>query len=209
MKRLVLFSECANQPYFQEVLKAIFPPEMAKPKFAFIPANGIAACKPKYIDFWRKHANARKASFFVVDIDPKQKFPSIERQKIITADIVVISGGNTLKLAHMLRQNHMMSALTKFTHRKQFVLAGYSAGAILLTPSLRISPFIHNEIQENTMGNLRGLNLVNYEILPHYSKEKHKKQLEEYQKLTEYPVKPLRDSEFLVHELDNIPEKLK
>ena len=135
-----------------------------------------------------------------MDLNTKLEFSSIERQKILLADIVVISGGETLLLWKLLKKTRMISALQKFVQKENFILGGYSAGAIILTPTLRIIHFFGNDDFEDNIEQFEALNFVNFEILPHFSEERHAVKLEEYKKLIKYPIKVISDSGYILVE---------
>ena len=110
----MLFSQLEKNSNKNLILDQIFPKGLSYKKLAFIPANGLTKCKPKYLKMWKKVAENRKITLTVVDIGEDCKFPTIERQKVLHAEIVVISGGDTLELARLFKKWKVNLTLQKF-----------------------------------------------------------------------------------------------
>jgi dipeptidase E len=112
--------------------------------------------------------------------------------------VLLISGGNTYHLLRNIKRNKMDEAIIEFAKNKDKVVAGFSAGALILTP--RIDNIEIDDYDENIVGlkDLSALGLVSYEVFPHYSSE-YKSAIDEY--LNENPgveVKTIRDEEFII-----------
>ena len=200
MQRLVLFSDYSNNPNIDQILDNLFPENFSYNKFAFIPANGLTKCKEEFIQYWREVAEQKKVKFYVVDIGEEAKYPTIERQKILNADIIVISGGDTIELARLLKKSKMLANLRKFVKKKNYVLGGYSAGAIIMTPNLNVLKILHENDEEmlTRLELYSGLSFIDFEIFPHYSPSAYQEKLDSYRKKTNNVVKPLPDSEFII-----------
>jgi len=83
--------------------------------------------------------------------------------------------------------------------KNTFIYAGFSAGAMLLTPSMElatIEPFI-TEKNPMKITDLKCLNIVDFEIFPHYD-PKYAEILAEYRTRTLRSVIPLTDGGYLV-----------
>lgn len=82
-------------------------------------------------------------------------------------DMVYIAGGNTFKLLHDIRSTVGEAAITQLITSAKLTI-GVSAGAILLTPSIEIAEQVLTDVNTTGLTNHNGLNLVDFEFLPHY-----------------------------------------
>ncbi len=105
--------------------------------------------------------------------------PDIVKQKINDADIIYICGGDTVKLLDHVKEYKIEDLLLE-AYNKGTVLAGMSAGAILLsTKGFSDSLIVRNESDKHEF--IKGLNFVNINFCPHYHSNPIKtKELEEY-----------------------------
>lgn len=85
------------------------------------------------------------------------------------ADLIYLSGGNTFYLLNGLRSSPLWSALRHHVDNGG-VLAGTSAGALLMTPCITTASYPPFDRDENTVGlkDWQGLHLVDFEFFPHY-----------------------------------------
>ncbi len=121
-------------------------------------------------------------------------------EKLLNSNILVITGGNTFTLLRNLRRSGLDKAIKKFSKKNNFVLAGFSAGAIVLTPTIKICNAPLYDENEVGLKNLKGLGIVNFEVFPHYSK-KWKGFLEKYERGNKTKVKRIADDKTLVLDL--------
>ena len=107
--------------------------------------------------------------------------PDIVKNKISEADIIYIGGGDTIKLMDTVKE-YKIDELLKDARDRDCVIAGISAGAILLTKSgFSDSYILRGESEDYKF--IDGLNFVNINICPHYhSNEKKQNDLENYLK---------------------------
>lgn len=192
MKRILLFSTLTADNR-TAVLDQLFPASMPTKVFSYIPSSGVEDSGP-YIEQWRSIAQQYDAQFHVIDItanDPR------EQKKLLDSNIVLISGGNTFNLLQNLRNSGLASAIAKFTDKPAFVLAGFSAGAVVLTPTIQVCNL--PAFDENLVGltNLAGLNIVDFEIFPHYDEQLQKIAFEQYRKTTTNNVQAITDNDFI------------
>lgn len=197
MKRLVLFST-PTPANIEKVLTQIFPDEIKNKIFAYMPSDG-ANCPQKYIDEWKSYAEKHNAEFRYID---NSKFQAQdEAEKLLCSNILVITGGNTFKLLDNLRKSGLDKAIKDFSAKDDFVLAGFSAGALVLTPTIEVCNLPNYD--ENLVGvqDLTGIGLVNFEVFPHYDETEHKKLLDDYKKTAKYEVKEISNEGILVVDL--------
>ena len=87
-------------------------------------------------------------------------------------DILYLSGGDTILFCKNIKQKKIDKEIFKFVKKKDKVLSGLSAGAIIMTPKLNIVKLID---KKNNEFNVSGLGLINFEVFPHYQVKQHKK----------------------------------
>ena len=105
--------------------------------------------------------------------------PDIVKQKINDADIIYICGGDTVKLLDHVKEYNLESLL-KEAYNKGTVLAGMSAGAILLSNKGFSDSLIIRE-ESDKYEFLNGLNFIDINFCPHYNTDPKKTtDLEEY-----------------------------
>ncbi|MHA2282221.1 MAG: Type 1 glutamine amidotransferase-like domain-containing protein [Promethearchaeota archaeon] len=206
MKRIVLFSTPYNNENFQEILNLIFPKSMKIKRPLFMPSQGITKTLQQYFDDWDGFAKEFKVNLEYVDnsaIDITN-----EKQKLKNSNILIISGGDPFQLLINLRKSGFDSAITQFTNKEEFILAGYSAGAYVLTPTLEVAKLFNENYPggkkymiQDTIEDFSGLGIVNFEICAHYSEKHHKHFLKNYIKNSSNEVKLLGDDDFLVIDL--------
>jgi dipeptidase E len=114
---------------------------------------------------YRKHG-FKKFRYFAVDSD----FMAKEMNEALKSDVIYLAGGNTFYFLKHLRESGFLKRLVKFA-RRGGVIAGLSAGAIILTKNIYLAGYPPHEGDENEvrLKNLKGLGLVNFEFLPHFT----------------------------------------
>ncbi len=162
-----------------------------------MPSDG-ANTKKKYIDQWKQFAKDHQTKFYLVD-NSKTKAEK-EIKKILNSNILVITGGNTFTLLSHLRQSGLDTAIKNFIKKNNFILVGFSAGAIVLTPTIGVAGI--EEFDKNEVGieDLTGLSILDFEIFPHYSK-KWTRAVKKYQKTTTNKVRKIKNEDYIVIEL--------
>jgi len=192
MKRIVLFSTL-TESNSKTFLDQIFPREIQDKVFSYVPSSGIEGAEP-YIVQWRAIAQKCEAQFNVIDNSLND---TQQQTKLLSSNIVVISGGNTFNLLRNLRESGLDKSINEFVTKPEFVLAGFSAGAIVLTPTIRVCNL--PDFDENLVGldDLSGLGIVNFEIFPHYEKQTQETALDNYRKTTTNKVREITDEDYI------------
>lgn len=167
-ERLVLFSQ--PSPVVFEKLKSVLFPEYLKGRvFAYMASEGDNKEEnSKHTPEWRQFAEGNRAKFIEIDNSKRGHEADLEADKIMSADILMISGGNTYRLLRHLRQSGLDRAIIKFWQKGNVVLSGFSAGAIVLTPSIETAKTGADEASKLGITDLTGLGVVDFEIWPHY-----------------------------------------
>jgi peptidase E len=202
MKRIVLFSYLldALRP---TLLPLIFPADLAGKVFAYMPSDGSlkGGRYQRFHEIWQELAEENGAEFVPIDNSLVDAEAEGEREKLRGANILMITGGNTCVLLRNLRRSGLDQEILALANKDQYVLAGFSAGAMIFTPTIQLSTFGPYEEDNKEVGltDFTALNLVDYEVFPHYAEDT-QETFEAYRKIATHPVKPLGDAEFLVIE---------
>lgn len=193
MKKIVLFS-APTEKNIKKISALLLPEEIKNKVFAFMPSDGVINCKQKYIDLWKEIAQKSNTDFVL--IDNLTNNPREEIEKVKNSNVLVISGGNTFKLLDNLRKSGLDKAVCDFASKDNFVLGGYSAGALILTPSIEICNLPNYD--ENIIGitNLTGLGIVDFELFPHYTQD-YEEIIQNYEKNSKLQVKTITDDDFI------------
>lgn len=192
MRRKVLFS-AITKTNKDKILEAILPEEIKEKRVAYMPSDG-SRIPQKYVDEWKSYVEPTGAEFCVVNNSISDEK---EKRKLLESNILIISGGNTFTLLNHLRHNGFDKAICEFVLKDSYVLAGFSAGAIVLSPTISITTI--PTYDENTVGleDLHGLSLIDFEIFAHYDSS-WAERVAAYEKISEYKVKKLTDEDYLI-----------
>lgn len=158
-----------------------------------MPSEGVKGAQ-EYINQWQIIAQEYGAKFNVIN----NQIRSVEEQdKIRTSNILVISGGNTFNLLDNIRKSGLEISIRQFLDKPDFVLSGFSAGALVLTPNIKICnlPNFDNNMIE--LKDLEALNIVDFEIFPHFNKDIHKEMLRDYRRATDNRVCEITDEDYI------------
>jgi dipeptidase E len=160
---------------------------------------------PFYQRFMRRYRPFGATEFDCLPVDDRERHSTRElERRVLSSDIVYLAGGNTFYYLKHLRRSGLLPILRRFAARGG-VLAGLSAGALILTPHIGLAGYPSFDRDENDVGlrNLRGLNLVRFEFFPHYRRSKRMRQaLESYSRQSPLPVYACPDGSGLVIEDD-------
>ena len=193
MKRIILFSSPEGK-HFQKILDLTFPKELNNKILAYMPSNG-SETKQEYTNLWQGFTKIYESKFLFIDNSKDDAGEEID--KLLSANILVITGGNTFTLLRNLKRLGLDKAILNFVKKDNYVISGFSAGALILTPSINICNLPN--FDENLVGlqDLTGLGLVEYEVFPHYSR-KQKSVLDAYRLRTRSEVKQITDDNYIV-----------
>ncbi len=203
MKRLILFSLPSDEVK-EKIKDKLFPKELAPLRFAYMTTNGREGGE-KYLPIWEEYAKSNNAELIYIDNTKRGGEAKLEIEKLLSCNILMSTGGNTFQLLNNLRESGLFEAILEFTKKDSFVFAGFSAGSILMTPTIAVAgrPAGNDpsdSMDENIPGitDLTALSLVDFEVYPHYDVNVDTTNLENYRKLTTNEVKPISDSEYLI-----------
>jgi dipeptidase E len=132
----------------------------------------------------------------------KVDFIDLEIQKKVDFSqysLILVSGGNTFKLLKYVNESNFKDELIKSISRG-IIYIGVSAGAIILTPTIRIAGEIDPDENEVRLENLQGMDLIKYEILPHYE-ENQRDDLTNYINKHKVEVRKISNEEIILEEI--------
>lgn len=123
--------------------------------------------------------------------------------ELLKYDVVEFIGGNPYYLLNSIRAHNASAVIKQLAEEK--VLLGWSAGAMVFTPSIEIVDKLTPEINIGALDNLNALALTNIHLIPHYSKfEKRFTGLEEickaYEQAHNCSIVRLNDGEGIIIE---------
>ena len=152
-------------------------------------SNGLSS--DKLLNALREHIKTGKAALVVTaDNEYKEKNYHVERltkelealglsvecfdydnqspSELMSYDVVEMIGGNPYYLLNSIRNNNFIDAIDNFAKNKCII--GCSAGALVLTPTLKLIDIYSPEMNIVNLKDLSACNLTDIQILPHYSK---------------------------------------
>ncbi len=124
-----------------------------------------------------------------------EPFTDSQLREALASDAIYLAGGNTFYFLHHLRKSGLLPRLQEFA-RRGGVLAGLSAGGLILSPTIALAGYPPSDADENTVGlkNLRGLGLVSFEFFPHFeSRPGLSRALKRYSSISKNPILAVRD----------------
>ncbi|MGI5898225.1 MAG: Type 1 glutamine amidotransferase-like domain-containing protein [Candidatus Dojkabacteria bacterium] len=193
IQRIILFS-APTKKNKEEIYKNLFPKEFKKKILGYMPSDANNFPK-KYTQRWRRVAKRYNAEFVYINNCANNSKKQIE--KLNSANILIITGGNTFSLLQKLKNTGLDKAIKNFVKKDNFVLGGFSAGALVLTPSISVCNL--DKYDDNKVGlkDLEGVGVVDFEIFPHYKPED-KDLFEQYCKTTNNEVRTITEDEYLI-----------
>ena len=123
--------------------------------------------------------------------------------ELMSYDVVEMIGGNPYYLLNSIRKNNFTHTLEHFAKNKCII--GCSAGALVLTPTLKLIDIYSPEMNIVNLEDLSACNLTDTQILPHYSKftkryDNFEKRCLEYERANNCTVVRLNDGEGIIVE---------
>ncbi len=144
---------------------------LQKPAYDITVAFITTASKPQENkDFVKRNYDIMKEmGFNVQEIDIEGKTEIQVFKMIELKDIIFVEGGNTYYLLKAMRKCHFERTVKKLLKQGRVYL-GSSAGSIVAGKSIKTAGWIGDENIVN-LKNLKGMNLVPFDIIPHYTEE--------------------------------------
>ncbi len=158
------------------------------PSITYIPSNseyGEAEFQEFCENFGKKH-KIKKFIYFPIDIPISDGM----RDLALSQDIVYLSGGNTYFFLKSLKTSKMISYLRDYVNSGG-VVAGLSAGAILLTPNIATAgfPYFDRDLNTVKIRDQKALKITQFEFYPHcVHTMPYRKALLAHSRKTLYPI---------------------
>jgi dipeptidase E len=164
-----------------------------RPRLTFIPSSSEWGMQD-FAEFVEAFDQLKSLEYiyFPVDHLPSPTLVS----NALDSDIVFLAGGNTFHFLNCLRKHRLISKLIKFAETPGKVIAGLSAGAILLTPRIATASFPAFDCDDNfiNLKDLKSLGVVPYELFPHYrNSDRYRRALSRYSKESKIPLLGIPD----------------
>ncbi len=160
-------------------------------------ADGAA---PFFHRFCRRFRSNGFERFYTVSFDTNPLREEID--VALRSDVIYLAGGNTFYFLKHLRKSGVEPLLAAFA-RRGGVLAGLSAGGLILSPTIKSAgdPLLDPDENEVGLKNLNALGLVDFEFAPHFefTPRSYHAHLS-YSKKTKHPVMAVPDGSGLVVE---------
>lgn len=185
--KLVMYSggtECQNEELDRELIRLT---GKKNPRVTFIP-NKKEFAKEDYNEFKRyfsKYA-LTEIDCFLIDVDYTEE----ELNKCLSSDVIFLDGGNTFYLLKFVKKNGLTPKFAKFIENGG-VLAGLSAGAIMMTPNIHSAfiPSVDADENEFDIKKFKAMHFVDFEFFPHYKNtRKYVHEISLYSKFNKYPI---------------------
>ncbi len=116
-------------------------------------------------------------------------------KRVFDSDAIYLAGGNTFYFLKHLRKSGLLPRLKRYA-KQGGVLAGLSAGAIMMTPTIGLAGYPKSDADENEVGlkDLRALGLVEFEFFPHFEDTRGlREMLRRYSLRSRHPILAARD----------------
>lgn len=194
--RIVLFSQPSPET-FAKLSEVLFPKYLNDKVFAYMPADGADSDNDIYTPIWEEFVNNNNAKFVFINNSKRGDQAKIECQKILDSNILMITGGNTFTLLNHLRLSGLDKAINQFWQKENVVMSGFSAGAIVLSPSIKVESMGDSDKNEVGITDLTGLNILDFEVWPHFEQNQ-KSQADKYQLSNQRELKLIGNDEMLV-----------
>jgi dipeptidase E len=138
---------------------------------------------------WKKYYGKYGVENFLY-FAPNREYSKAHLAKVFTSDVIYLSSGNTFIFLNHLRKSGHIPAFKKFV-KNGGILAGMSAGAIVMTPNIMTAQVPRADRDDNRLAlkNYRAMSLVGFEFSPHYEWSRiHDEELKKYSLKTQAPI---------------------
>ena len=195
MSKFILFS--APLPnVLDEIKKELF--KSSKMKVAYMTSDGANPVQ-KYTDFWKEYIEQSDCVFVEINNSVRGDSAEAEKTKLLACDALIISGGNTYVLLDHLNRSGLGEAVKQLSQMGKTV-AGFSAGAIVLSPDIEILKSVpgYDDPTVVDLDSLAGLDLIPFDVFAHYVETQHREDLDKYEQSSTRELRRVGDDEFVV-----------
>jgi dipeptidase E len=137
-----------------------------RPRYCYIPSSYEDA-DYYFAEFAERFGSYGPCNFQILHLD--QPILPKELSMAMKSDLIYLSGGNTFYFLKHIRSAGIESELYAYL-RSGGILAGHSAGAIVMTPNINTASYPEDDRDDNDVGltNLRAMKFCSFEVFPHY-----------------------------------------
>lgn len=201
MSKIILYTK-PTENVFRELNKLLFVETPDNTKFGYMPAEGDHVNNETFLPIWKEFAE--KGGAKLIYLNNCAENPLAEIAKLDSCTSLMITGGNTFRLLKNLRESGFDTAIKHFAKRKNTILCGMSAGAIVLGKTIKAAELegmeYGSDVNDVGLTDLTGLNIVDFESIPHYNPDHDEEVVRKYSKSVDHKVMTIRDEEILVVE---------
>lgn len=194
MTKFILFSEPQENVLHQLKSELFVNNGMT---VAYMLSDGSHPNNAKYEQIWQDYIENNGAKPVKINNSLRGDEAEIEAKKIRNTDAIILTGGNTFKFLYHLKESKLDKTIIEFAQSDK-IITGFSAGAIILSPTIEIVESL--SLDENIVGisDLTGLGLIDFDLYPHYEKSRHKEAVDLYEQRTGRLVKRLANEDLVV-----------
>ncbi len=181
-------------------LSSLLPKPPSETKIAF-----IQTAADSYKDKWFVEVDIKKLNelgFQLTQIDIKDTDEQKLQNELEGFDVIYMTGGNCFYLLEKIYESGFDKVIKRLMD-DGVVYAGASAGAVIMCPTIEPLAFLDDPSKAPNLKSKKGLDLIDFVILPHYGKEKY---IEKYKKIMAtyqnngYEMKTLTDQQVVIVE---------
>lgn len=155
---------CSDGLSSQELLREM-KPRLGSGKKAAL----VVTSDPEYKEnSWHVERCTKELEFFGLSVEVFD-FDTQPAQQLAAYDVVELIGGNPYYLLRSIREHRAEAALKEVAERG--ALIGWSAGALVLEPTIAIINSFRPELNFLNLQDFTGLGLTDVQILPHYRQQ--------------------------------------
>lgn len=140
----------------------------------------------------------------IIDIDITNNSIETTIKQLENIDCLYIAGGNVYYLKQQIENKKLEEAIKKFIFSDKLYV-GSSAGSCICSPTLEIYKTLDSLDNAQKLRSIKGLDVIDFEIIPHYGKEKyldrHNEIINQYE--SKYNLLTVKDDEALLFRARN------
>ena len=165
MKNMILTSSLYESI---KLVKKFLNEKTASKKILFIPTATNVDGYKKYIHLTQKVFEdfGYKVENFDISAFPEE----VAKEKLLEAEIVFISGGNTFYLLQEFKRKNLISYL-KERIENGLLYIGESAGSVITGPNIEYASLADDKTLAKELSDYTGMNLIDFYIVPHFGEE--------------------------------------
>lgn len=165
---------------------------------AFIATAADVYENKSFVDLDRN--KLKEMGFKIKEISLQSKNADELKREVSGCGVIFVAGGNTFYLLQEVRKSGFDTVITDLVDTDT-VYVGSSAGSVLVAPDIGLVSTFDDPADAPELKDYKGLDLVDYVVLPHYGNPKYELQYQdviEKGKTLGIKTKTLRDDEFII-----------